>query len=214
MESNQLDLFRDVPIEPKQLELLEYPPPPPPPGQIEMFSGKKFKTKRRDELLMNVEELKAWKTRIISYQQKVRHQPPATQTTLFDLPPEEYCDPDTVDPLSLQLQSMSFYRIPSDFPGQACLYFVMDSAIDLILYVGETLYSNRRWKGVHDCKQYIGSYQDLNYRYHQKTAINITFWWDTPSNTKKRQQMKQKLIQKWRSPFNKEMWLIWGQPFG
>lgn len=213
MESNQLDLFKDVPVEPKQLELLEYPPPPPPPGQLEMFPGKKFKTKRRDELLMNAQELEGWKTQIISYQQKVRHQPEATQTTLFDLPPE-HCDPDTVDPLSLQLQSMSFYRIPSDFPGQACLYFVIDSAIDLILYIGETLYSNRRWKGVHDCKQYIGSYQDLNYRYKQKTAINIAFWWDTPSDTKKRQQLEQKLIQKWRSPFNKEMWRIWGQPFG
>lgn len=213
MESNQLDLFKDVPVEPKQLELLEYPPPPPPPGQLEMFPGKKFKTKRRETLLMNPEELEGWKTQIINYQQKVRQQPEATQTSLFELAPD-HCNPDTIDPLKLHLQSMSFYRIPSDFPGQACLYFVIDSAIGLILYVGETLYSNRRWKGVHDCKQYIGSYQDLNYRYNQKTFINIAFWWDSPSNTKKRQQLEQKLIQKWRSPFNKEMWGIWGQPFG
>ena len=210
---HQLDLFKSVPVEPKQLELFKYPPPPPPPGQVELFPSKQFKSNRRDELLMSVEELQGWKDQITTYQQKVRETPPAKQAALFDLPPN-YCDPDTIDPLQLQLKSMAFYRMPTDYAGQACLYFVVDSAAQLILYVGETLRSNKRWKGVHDCKDYIEAYQSLHYKYGLKTAVNIAFWWDTPQRREARQELEQVLILKWRSPFNKEMWRIWGQPFG
>jgi hypothetical protein len=212
VEPNQLDLFKDTPVEPQQLELFAYPPPPPPPGQVELFPSKKFKTKRRDEFVMSADELQRWKSQIINYQQKTRETPPPQQAALFELPPD-YFDPDKIEPLQLQLQSMAFYRIPSDYPGEACLYFVVDSAANLILYVGETLRSNKRWKGVHDCKDYVASYQDLHYRYKLKIAVNIAFWWNTPTDTKKRQQLEQALIQKWRSPFNKEMWRVWGQPF-
>ncbi|WP_366931378.1 hypothetical protein [Nostoc sp. JL34] len=31
--------------------------------------------------------------------------------------------------------------------------------------MGETCKSNKRWKGIHACKDYIASYQDLHYRY-------------------------------------------------
>lgn len=212
MEPDQLNLFRDVPVEPQQLELFAYPPPSPPPGQVELFPSKQYKSKRRSELVMSAQELQRWKTQILNYQQKTRETPPPQQAALFDLPPD-HCNPDKIEPLQLQPQSMSFYRIPADYPGEACLYFVVDSVANLILYVGETLRSNKRWKGVHDCKNYIASYQDLHYRYKLRTAVNIAFWWDTPTDTKKRQQLEQALIQKWRSPFNKQMWSIWGQPF-
>ena len=42
------------------------------------------------------------------------------KAALFDLPPN-HCDPDKIDPLTLQLQSMAFYRMPADYPGEACL---------------------------------------------------------------------------------------------
>jgi hypothetical protein len=104
--------------------------------------------------------------------------------------------------------------MPASCPGDACLYFVVDSAVELILYIGETCRSNKRWKGIHDCKDYIKSYQSLHYQYGLKTAVNIAFWWDTPVQTRPRQQLEQALIQKWKSPFNKENWQRWGQPFG
>ncbi|WP_200819432.1 hypothetical protein [Tolypothrix sp. NIES-4075] len=72
---------------------------------------------------------------------------PPQQTALFDIAPK-HCDPDRIDPLTLQLQSMSFYRMPASCPGEACLYFVVDFAAGLILYVGETCRSNKRWKGM------------------------------------------------------------------
>jgi hypothetical protein len=135
------------------------------------------------------------------------------QTPLLGVPPP-HCDPNKIDPLQLQVRSLSFYRMPADTPGDACLYFVVDSAVGLVLYVGETCKSNKRWKGIHDCKGYIESYQDLHYRYGIKTALNIAFWWDTPVDRRSRQKLELGLILKWRSPFNKENWQRWGQPFG
>ena len=88
MEPNQLDLFKDIPVEPEQLELFAYPPPPPPPGQVELFPSKQYKSKRRDELVMSAEELQRWKTQIVNYQQKARETPPPQQAALFDLPPD------------------------------------------------------------------------------------------------------------------------------
>lgn len=93
---------------------------------------------------------------------------------------------------------MAFYRIPVDYAGQACLYFIIDSAANLILYVGETLRSNKRWKQKHDCKDYIDSYQSLHYKYQLKTAVNIGFWWDTPQRREARQELELSLILKWR----------------
>ncbi|MGB3638849.1 MAG: GIY-YIG nuclease family protein [Rivularia sp. (in: cyanobacteria)] len=213
MESNQLDLFKDTPVEPKQLELFAYPPPPPPPGQLEMFPGKKFKTKRRNDFVMSDEELQRWKLQIINYQQKVRETPPAQQAELFELTPN-HCDPDKIEPLTLHLQSIAFYRIPADYPGKTCLYFVIDSTAQLILYVDEMLHSNKRWKQKHDCKDCIAAYQDLHQRYKLPTTIKMGFWWDTPQPREIRQDLELSLILKWRSPFNKENWGIWGQPFG
>ena len=212
VEPNQLDLFKDTPVEPRQLELFAYPPPPLPPGQVELFPSKEYKSKLCDEFVMSAEELQRWKTQILDYQMRSRNTPAPQQAALFDIAPN-HCDPDKIEPLQLQPQSMAFYRIPADYPGEACLYFVVDSAAQLILYVGETLRSNKRWKGVHDCKDYIAAYHDLHYRYKLKTAVNIAFWWDTPQRREARQELELSLILKWRSPFNKQMWSIWGQPF-
>ncbi|WP_306423259.1 hypothetical protein [Nostoc favosum] len=62
-------------------------------------------------------------------------------------------------------------------------------------------------------KDYISSYRDLHYRYQIETAVNIGFWWDAPVDRRTRQTLEQAMIQKWRSPFNKENWERWGQPF-
>ncbi len=162
---------------------------------------------------MDADALMKWKAQIATHQQRARESQPVQQVTLFDLAPV-HCDPDAIDPLRLNLKPMSFHRVPVDGVGEACIYFVLDTAADLILYIGETCRSNKRWKGVHDCKRYIEKYQDLHYRHGVKTVVNMAFWWDAPSETKPRQQLEQALIQKWKSPFNKENWERWGQPFG
>ena len=162
---------------------------------------------------MDAQALARWKSQIYDYQQRVRESQPAQQTTLFEVV-STHCDPDRIHPLSLHLRPMSFYRLPADSPGEACIYFVIDSAAQLLLYVGETCRSNKRWKGTHDCKRYIEKYQDLHYQHKLSCAVNMAFWWDAPVDTRPRQQLELALIQKWRSPFNKENWERWGQPFG
>lgn len=146
-----------------------------------------FKT-HQPTLNMSADALVAWKTRIFEYQQQVKANQPAVQQKLFDLTPT-HVDPDSIDPFSLTLQPMSFYRMPIDGPGEACLYFVIDNALPLLLYVGETCQSNKRWKGTHDCKGYLTFYENLHRLPQLKTAVCMTFWWDTPLATKPRQQL-------------------------
>ncbi len=187
-------------MEPQQLDLFSPPPPTP--------------ALKQEQFVMDKDALLRWKAQIFEYQQQVRETKQSQQVALFDLTPT-HCDPDKIDPLALRLQPMSFYRMATDdTPGSAAIYFIMDNTMPLILYIGETSRSNKRWQGVHDCKDYIASYQELHYRYRLQTAVNLAFWWDAPIKTRPRQQLELALIQKWRSPFNKEMWEKYGQPFG
>ncbi|MBW4668801.1 MAG: GIY-YIG nuclease family protein [Cyanomargarita calcarea GSE-NOS-MK-12-04C] len=185
-------------------------------NQLDLFSLSEIKPvlgNRTPVLLMDEKTLTKWKNQIIVHQQHVRTSEPIQQNTLFQIP-KSHVDPDIIDPFILQPSALSFYRLPVDSPGEACLYFVIDMATNLLLYIGETCKSNKRWKGVHDCKRYIEKYQDLHYRYGLKTAVNIGFWWDAPISTRPRQRLELALIQKWKSPFNKENWKYWVQPFG
>ena len=161
---------------------------------------------RPESLSMDAGALVQWKTRIAAHQQQIKENQPV-QGTLFDVA-EAHVDPDKIDPFHLRPCPMSFYRLPTDSPGDACIYFVVDSAAGLVLYIGETSKSNKRWKGTHDCKRYLVNYQSLYYQYGLSCAVNIAFWWDAPALARARQQMELGLIEKWRSPFNKENWTL------
>lgn len=185
-------------------------------NQLDLFSKSEIgKTvgSRKPILLMDVPALTKWKSQVATHQENIRNTQPAQQISLFNVAPS-HVSPDTIDPFTLQLSPLSFYKLPTDNSGQACLYFITDMSANLLLYVGETSKSNKRWKGVHDCKRYIEKYQDLHYRYGLKTAVNIAFYWEAPTNKRLRQSLELALIQKWKPPFNKENWKFWGQPFG
>lgn len=163
-------------------------------------------------LRMSSESLQQWKVQIQKHQSQVRFSQPSAQAMLFDLNSNRI-DPETIDPFSLTLQSFSFFRLPTKGKGSACLYFVLDTAAELLLYVGETLYSHKRWQGQHDCKRYLENYQDLHYKHRMKTAICMAFWWGAPLQTRTRQQLESALITKWKPPFNWQNWSAWGAPF-
>ena len=97
------------------------------------------------------------------------------------------------------------------------VYFVMDKIINsdenIILYIGETISAEKRWKGEHDCKSYLSSYSETLQKANVTTNLNIRFWLDVPINTKERRKLEQKLIQTWLPPFNKETRRIWATPF-
>lgn len=182
--------------------------------QLNLFPDNTPKrTVRPKILVMDADALMRWKNRIFDYQHRVRTSQPPQQTALFDLTPA-HTDPDLIDPFSLKLNTMQFWRMPVDSPGYPCIYFVIDHTLPLLLYVGESCQSNQRWKGVHDCKRYVEKYHNLHYKHGLERAVSIAFWFDTPSNRTARQDLELSLILRWRSPFNKECWQYWGQPFG
>ena len=96
-------------------------------------------------------------------------------------------------------------------------YNVMDKIINsdenIILYIGETISAEKRWKGEHDCKNYLSSYSDTLQKANMTPKLNIRFWLDVPIKTKERRKLEQKLIQTWLPPFNKETRGIWATPF-
>jgi hypothetical protein len=164
---------------------------------------------------MGSQSLQNWKNAIAKYQSSVTTMIPV-QTSLFDLP-NNHCDPHAINPFALPMHPAEFYRLPSDDRGDACLYFVIDltqaSQPPVLLYVGETCRSHQRWKGTHDCKRYLLNYRELHTTHNIPTQVVMTFWWDAPTATRARQQLEKILIEKWRSPFNKENWSFWGTPF-
>ncbi len=169
---------------------------------------------------MGSQSLQAWKAAIAKFQSSITIMIPDTQTSLFDLP-SCHCDPHEIHPFKLPIQPAEFYRLPSADGGDACIYFVIDLVASLqspvllpvLLYIGETYRSNKRWKGIHDCKRYLLNYREIHSTYDIPTQIVMTFWWNAPSSTRPRQQLERILIEKWRSPFNKENWHFWQTPF-
>jgi hypothetical protein len=178
--------------------------------ELKALAKKGFKSE--DQLQMSSEYLQSWKAQIYKHQHQMRLRQLPEQVTLFDLD-DRRIDPEVIDPFNLTLHSFSFFRLPTAGAGIACIYFVMDSAAEIILYVGETCQSNKRWIGHHDCKKYLDKYKDLHYQHGLSTAINMAFWWDAPVKTRPRQELELALIQKWRAPFNKENWSFWSAPF-
>ncbi len=155
-----------------------------------------------------------WKQRIFAYQQQVQQAIPLQQGRLFNLAAQaDPADPDTLDPFSLPQQNTEFWRWQADSAGVAALYFVIDSEASILLYVGETVKSNQRWKGEHDCKRYLLNYRQVHYQHQLPSTLGIAFWPAAPAETRPRQRLELALIKKWRSPFNKENWQFWGTPF-
>lgn len=163
--------------------------------------------------------LSDWKKRIFEYQQQVKRQLPMQQGTLFDLMPADstlpvaLTEPDHLDPFALPQQNTEFWRWKAEEAGVAALYFVIDYEWPILLYVGETVKSNQRWKGEHDCKRYLLNYRQVHYQHQLQSMLGIAFWTQAPTQTRPRQKLESALIRKWRSPFNKENWQFWGTPF-
>lgn len=160
------------------------------------------------ELTFDATALQQWKAKITEFQAQVRQRQAPQQMGLWEQPVEN------LDPFQLDLQNFFFFQWPIDRnPSDPCLYFVLDTAADLLLYIGETCQMNQRWAGHHDCKRYVLNYQSAHFQLQVRTTINIGFWWDTPLATRPRQKLEASLIKSWRSPFNKENWTFWGTPF-
>ncbi|MDX2100713.1 MAG: GIY-YIG nuclease family protein [Leptolyngbyaceae cyanobacterium bins.59] len=167
-----------------------------------------------EEVRVSSEALQQWKQRVWDYQQQRFTQGSIEQGTLFDLQPAiSLPDPECIDPFQLPRQNTQFWRWQVHEQGVAALYFVIDYEGPILLYVGETVHSNQRWKGEHDCKRYLLNYQQAHYTNQLPTSLSIAFWNHAPQDYRQRRKLESTLIYKWRSPFNKENWEFWGTPF-
>jgi len=167
---------------------------------------------RQPASALSASELTAWVQRLARFQAQVRSIPAAHQPSLFD-PPTSLPPEDTLDPFALPPQNAAFWRGQFQESGVPALYCVVDHGAAVLLYVGETLHSNQRWKGVHDCKRYILNYVEAHRRHGLPVTVNIGFWPHAQTDRRARQCLESALIAKWQSPFNKENWHLWQTPF-
>ncbi len=182
--------------------------------QLNLFeSTTTHRVQQPQQPLMSQDALIKWKTKIFDYQQKAVTQQSPQQISLFDTAPT-HCDVDTINPFELKLHSSQFYRMREQ-GDRVCIYFIIDNTLPLLLYVGETKQTaKQRWNGVHDAKDYVSNYIELHRKHQLEVRVCSAFWYDTPSDRRSRLKLESQLIKRFSTPFNKENWQRWGQPFG
>ncbi len=161
--------------------------------------------------------IKEWQERIIQHQSPIFKYgyKNISQPSLFESGSKDI--EETFNPKELTPLPLSFWRWPKTMHQGPAVYFVMDKIIDseesIILYIGETISADKRWRGEHDCKNYLSNYSETLQKANMTAKLNIRFWLDVPIKTKERRKLEQKLIQGWLPPFNKETRGIWATPF-
>ena len=169
------------------------------------------------DILIEKKIIKDWQEKIINHQSPIfkSNYKDVTQASLFESISDELNK--TFNPIQLTPLPLSFWKWPKTMHKGPAIYFVMDKVINseenIILYIGETISAEKRWKGEHDCKHYLSSYSDSLQKANMSTKLNIRFWLDVPIKTKERRKLEQQLIQAWLPPFNKETREIWATPF-
>ena len=170
------------------------------------------------------QQLLAWHNRLALHQGPLFAQADAggsadttQQGLLFGQPSPATLTADRFAPLALQPQPLSFWRWPQPQVSGAALYVVLDRPAELthplLLYIGETARAEQRWKGEHDCKQYLAAYGETLRQLGLAPRLSISFWSDVPSQTRARRQLEQTLIRRWLPAFNKETRGRWATPF-
>ena len=181
--------------------------------QLNLFEVRPAYRVEQPKELMNKEALIKWKSKIFNHQQRTLNTSPPQQTSLFGAS-QAHIKSDLINPFELKLHSSEFYLMP-EIGDAICIYFIIDNTLPLLLYVGETKQTaKQRWNGTHDCRDYISNYIELHRKYKLEVRVCSAFWYDTPAERKSRLKLESELINRWQSPFNKENWQRWGQPFG
>ena len=188
--------------------------------QYDLFNNNDVNLSERKllkDLFINKKIIKEWQEKIINHQSCIfkKGYKDINQSSLFESSPEELSE--SFNPLNLTPLSLSFWKWPKAMHEGPAVYFVMDNINDydenIILYIGETKTADKRWRGEHDCKNYLSSYTDSLQKANIQTKLNIRFWLDVPTKTIDRRKLEQKLIKTWLPPFNKETRGIWATPF-
>ncbi len=190
-------------------------------GQGELFEEDCYPQKPihlNSQLAFDKKSMQTWQKRIHSYQEPLftNNCKSNIQQSLLELKPSQD-SPVIPDLLSLAPLPLNFWQWPKAQHNGPAIYLVMDKpqAINshILLYVGETVSAEKRWKGNHDCKEYLQAYLEACQKVGLTNLLSIRFWKDVPKDTKKRRSLEQQLIQTWLPAFNKETRVFWSTPF-
>ena len=185
--------------------------------QFELFGSNtntSINFQNTNNLKIKRETLTEWRNKIHNHQHKISensHNKLLQQTILTD----EFFDEKKIDPFSLQPLSLNFWRTNQDVHDGPAMYFVIDTMASskIILYIGETNSANKRWKGEHDCKNYLMNYKEALAHNKLSSHQDIRFFLDVPKEVKLRRKLEQQLIYLWLPPFNKETRDRWTTTF-
>ena len=106
------------------------------------------------DILIEKKIIKDWQEKIINHQSPIfkSNYKDFTQASLFESISDELNK--TFNPMQLTPLPLSFWKWPKTMHKGPAIYFVMDKVINseenIILYIGETISAEKRWKGEHD----------------------------------------------------------------
>ena len=186
--------------------------------QYEIFESNDFfsiSSHHNQELNHSRHSLIQWRKNINEYQNKVMEDfhNPNSQKSLFKI--EDNLDLIKINPFLLTSFSINFWRSKKSVDKGPAMYFVIDTqkTSKIILYIGETNSADKRWKGDHDCKNYISNYKEIMSINNLKSNLDIRFFLDVPKEVKLRRKLEKRLIYLWLPPFNKETRDRWTTTF-
>ncbi len=183
-------------------------------NQTEILSNNSNTLKR---VGLDKRALENWQLKVCSFQAQFfeENSDDFKQVSLFTN--EDEISIDNFEPLKLTPLPLNFWRWPKSPHEGPAIYLVMDRPkiikTPILLYVGETISAEKRWKGNHDCKNYLSAYSEALTIVKIETNLSIRFWNDVPRDTPSRRKIEQLLIQRWQPPFNKETRTRWATPF-
>ena len=186
--------------------------------QCEIFESNNFfsiTSLPEQELKHSRSSLIKWRKNICQYQNKVienLHNRIA-QKSLFKI--DDDLDLKKINPFLLTSFSINFWRSKKTVDNGPAMYFVIDTIKNskMILYIGETNSADKRWKGDHDCKNYISNYKETMSNNNLESNLDIRFFLDVPKEVKLRRKLEKRLIYLWLPPFNKETRDRWATTF-
>ena len=186
--------------------------------QFELFSSSVDTSSNlpsSNNLKVRSKTLMTWRNRVSDYQSKIVED---NQNNIFQqsiIPENDNFHHARIHPFSLQGLSLNFWRTNQSVHNGPAMYFVIDTIDNsqIILYIGETNSANKRWKGVHDCKNYLSNYKEALAYNNLTNQLDIRFFLDVPKEAKLRRRLEKKLIYLWMPPFNKETRDSWSTTF-
>ena len=186
--------------------------------QFELFSSSVDTSSNlpfSDILKVKSKTLMIWRNRIYDHQSKIVEDGKNNIFQQSILPVNDCIDHQKIFPFSLEGLSLNFWRTNQSVHNGPAMYFVIDTmgSSQIILYIGETNSANKRWKGEHDCKNYLSNYKEALAYNNLTSQLDIRFFLDVPKEAKLRRRLEQKLIYLWMPPFNKEIRNRWTTTF-